>query len=771
VEPRKALGLMGFLRHVLTGFLAGEISPYLAGRVETDQYAYGLASCENFVPVNEGPLVKRPGFAYVNDAAETASWLSAFRRGVTQEYVIEWLEEAVRFYTNGGRIEDPPGTPTEAVTPYPAAVASTICSQQNYDRLYLGHGDYPPAALRRDDAVTFVHEELALLNGPFSDGNTDATITVTASAVSGAGITLTASSAIFASGHVGAPFRLEARDFSDVKAWETQMDGILAGDLVRNEGRVYEAASPGKTGTVPPTHSDGTEWDGIDQLDVPNAKGPYGVPWTFLHDRFGIATITAIGGGGTTATATVVRRLPNSVTTVASWRWAHAALSDEAGWPHLVSIGFGRLLLWKDFDILGSVVGDYGGGRVNFAAFSDVGVLTDDLAFRRTMSLEEPPLWVQRDKQKLILGLPAREVAVGPLNSAAAFSGANISVEDQSFYGSELVWPVQFGTETIFVERGGGRLRSADFDFARDRYDATDLTAAAGHICTGSDGGGIVQLAHQRAPQALVYAVRSDGQLVVHSKSRLEIKGFSRTVLGDGARAKSAVSIYGEDGRTEELWLLVERERGEDTVREIWRQMPWRRLGDAQAEQFFVDGGIRIEASAGQTLFEGLDWLAGQAVAVLAGGAVVSGLSVTEDGALTVPAAATPKDNDGEGVAYTLIVGLGYTAEAITLPPAARNQAGAITGLLQRVIKLATRVLETVGLKIGVPGTDRLEELMLREPGDAMDAPIPLKTGDFGGEVEAGFDRLGRARWVSSDPVAAIVAAAMINLDVSERDV
>lgn len=760
---------MAKLRHIIPGFLAGEISAMLGGRVETEQYAYGLITCENFVPFNEGPLVKRPGFALICAADATSAWLTAFRRGVTQEYMLEWGEAQLRFFTNGGRIETSPGVAYEVTTPYTAAHVPAICAQQNFDRQYLAREGYAPRALRRDTAITFTLETPTLLNGPFADDNADSTITVTSSATSGA-VTLTASSAIFAAGHVGALFRIEAKDLSDIKAWEPQMDGVAATDLCRFEGRVYVAASSGNTGTVPPTHTEGTEWDGQDLNDVINAKGPFGVQWTYVHDRFGIAQISAIGGGGTTATATVLRRLPNSVTTVATWRWAHAAFSDAAGWPQLVVLGKGRLNFFKDFEIVGSVVGDYGGGRINFAAWNDAGVLSDDLAFRRTISIEEPGLWVVPDRKGFLLGTPSREVAIGPINAAAAFSGTNITAEVQSYYGSELVFPVQTGTEALFIERGGKRLRSTDFDLGRDRYDAEDLTAGAAHIA----GPGIIQLAWQRAPQALVYGVRSDGQLVVHSKSRLPIKGFSRTVLGGGALARSAVSIFGEDGRTEELWLLVERTAGdgETVLREIWKQEPWWALGppdedpDAlrarQSEQFFVDAGVQISALAGQTEFTGLDHLAGQDVAVLQAGAVVTGCSVDASGVLTLERA--PSDD------HVLIVGLAYTATAVTLPPEIKFNGKSSQGLLQRVVKVATRVIETLGIKVGVPG-GVLEEIIRRTPGDAMDAPIPIKTGDYGGEVEAEFDRLGRARWVSDVPCNAIVSAAMLEVDVSDTDV
>jgi hypothetical protein len=68
------------LRHLLTAFIAGEISPLLFGRVDTQQYQFGLQACENFVPVNEGPLVKRQGFEFICDAGGVAYRLPALDR-------------------------------------------------------------------------------------------------------------------------------------------------------------------------------------------------------------------------------------------------------------------------------------------------------------------------------------------------------------------------------------------------------------------------------------------------------------------------------------------------------------------------------------------------------------------------------------------------------------------------------------------------------------------------------------------------------------------
>lgn len=744
-------------RLILTGFMAGELDPHLDGRVDTDQYAFGLSECENWVAIPEGPLVKRQGFEFIREAAPAASWLTAFRRSVAQEYVLEWSEGKVRFFTNDARLETAPGTAYEVTVPYGAAQAPALSLQQSYDRLYCDHAEHAPGAVRRDTPSTFAFETLALENGPFLDLNTGAT-TVTASGTSGA-IVLTASTGIFAAGHVGALFRLEAMDFADIRQWEPGMAAVAIGDKVRNEGRVYTAATGGNTGSKAPTHGEGSYWDGQTKNDVLNAKGPYGVKWTYLHDRFGIARITGFTSA-TSVSATVLRRLPDSLTTLASTRWAHGAFSAAEGWPSLVTLYKGRQLHFKDAEVIGSVVGDYGGGRVNFAAYSDSGTIEADLAFRRRIATADEPLWVSGDR-KLLIGTASGEIALGPFNAGAAFGGNNIEAEPQSFYGSEPVFPVQTGTETLFVERGGRRVRSADYDFGRDRYDAPDLNATSRHITAP----GVVQLAFQRIPHNLVYGVRGDGELIVHARTRAEIKGWSRFRLGGAARALSAVAVVGADGKRDALWVLAERVNGAGaTVREIWKQAYWRELGTATAESFYVDGGARIEATAGQASFTGLTHLSGQAVAVLANGVVVPGLTVGADGTLTLPAAVVP------ATPYTAIVGLGYTARATTMRPEIRDGGGSTAGLRWRVIKAVTRVLETLGLKIAAPGQPTPEEIVLRAGGQAMDAQVPLFTGDSDGLVDAEFDREGRVTWSSSDPLPAEIVLGALNIDVSAAD-
>ncbi len=743
-------------RHITTGFMAGELDPHLDGRIDTDQYAFGLSRCENWLAINEGPLVKRQGFEFVAAAAATASWLTAFRPSIDQEYVLEWGELSLRFYTNEARIETSPGVAYQITTPYPAAVAPFISAQQSFDRQYLAHGSYAPRAIRRDSPTTFALETTELLMGPFLDVNTDEARTIISDAVSGP-VNLTGNAG-FVTGHIGALFRLEAKDFADVTQWEPGMKDITIGQVVRNGGRVYQAATAGTTGTFEPIHSEGSFWDGMNEKDLVNDKGPYGVRWIYRHDRFGVVRITAVTSTSSAA-GTVLRRLPDSCTSVASEKWAHQAWSAAEGWPSLVALFKGRLVHFKGIDIFGSVAGDFGGGRVNYAAFTETGRIETDLAFRRTISISDAPLWVSADRQ-LLIGTGNLEMAIGPQANGTAFSGTNIEADPQSYYGSQRVFPVKIGTETLFVERGGRRVRSADFDFGRDRYDAPDLNASSRHITAG----GIVQLGFQRVPHAVVYGVRGDGQLIVHAKTRADIKGWTRFTLGGGARALSAVSVVNSSGQADDIWLLIERTNGAGAlVREVWKQSPWRELGDPLAHANYLDASRRFDVAGGTTSVS-VPHLASQVVTALINAVVVKDLTVAADGALALPADVIP------AAAFTVVVGLPYTAIATTMRPELRDGRGSMAGLRQRATKIIARVLETLGLRVGASGQTTPEDLILRRGGQAMDAQMPLFTGDAEGLIDADIDRDGRTTWTSDVPLPATIALVAQNMEVSESD-
>lgn len=750
---------MGLQTPITTSFNGGELSPMMFGRTDTAIYAIGAEKMENMVPMIEGPMQKRPGFERIRAAAASSTWLSKFIFNNTQAYVIEGLEEKARFYTNGIRIETDPVTPYEVTVPFAAAQWPSVSMQQSYDRLYMAHGSHAPGALSRTGAATFAWAALALKNGPFKDGNSDEadTITVSGTLTVGGTVTVTCPNAIFQAGHVGGFFRMEAKDYSDIPAWEVGLDSIVSGSSKRrSDGKVYLAASNGRTGTVAPTHEDGTEWDGDSVGQDINAKGPYGVQWTYLYDRFGIIEIDTVAGDGLSCTGTVVRRIPDSLASVASWRWAHGAFSTAEGWPNIVFIQNSRLCFWKGFELYESVVGDY----LNFQQFTSSGVLAADMAFRLVLASADPPLWAMVDRD-LIVGTPSSEsgeFAIGAVNTAAPVSADNIGARKQSAYGTAPVWPIAIGTSIIYVQRGGKQLREAQYDFGGDRYQSANINRWARHIA----GAGLIQLGHQQQTEELLFAVREDGQLVFRSYDpEQEVKGFARCVMADGidgnpGQILSAVCIPSEDGKLDEIWALIEW----DGAKSVQRMAPWWEIGRDVADAFFVDDGLSDSLGVASDTISGLDHLIGAEVSILADGGVCPKQVVPGSGTITIPYAA-----------FKRTVGRGYAARMKSLRPEVRDPSGQTSqGKKQRLINFIMRLLETSGMKASaVPDDpDRFNTVLDRPTSAAMDAPQPLFTGDTDGVSLMGeWARSGQYEILSDDPRPCFVVATMPRIEVS----
>lgn len=743
---------------VTSSWNGGELSPLMMGRVDTAIYAIGAEILENFVPAIEGPVQKCPGFRRIRAAAASATWLTRFVFNTTQSYVIEGSEGKARFYTNGERIESGPSTPYEVVVPFEAGEWPALSTQQSYDRMYAAHPAHPPGVLTRTSATTFAYAEEELENGPFGDGNSNEAISVLVTGddlTSGGEVTITASAAIFQAGHEGALFQVEAYDFSDLPAWEVGVDGNVSGTTIRrSDGKAYLAASSGRTGTVQPTHEEGTEWDGSGNKDV-NDKGPYGVKWTYLYDQFGIIRIDSVSPFGMEATGTVLRRVPESLQTVASWRWAHAAFSEAEGWPSHVFLWESRLCYIRGFDLFASVVGDYGGGRANFQQYLSSGRLAPDLAFRYRLAIPDAPLWVKVDRVPII-GTASGEYAVNLKNPASGVQEGNLRLDKQSNYGSAQIDPVEAGTSIIYVQRGGTQLREANYNVGPDRYVSPNINRWARHIARPS----LVQLGQQQMTEELLFGVRADGQLVLRSYDpEQEVKGFSRRVLGQDGAVVSAVCIPNEDGSRDDIWALCEW----GGAKSVQRMADWWQTGADIADAYFVDDGASDNLDTPSATISGLDWLVGVEVAILADGAVVPRQVVPDSGTITLPFAARKR-----------VVGRPYTARLRTLRPETRDPSGqSSTGKRKRLVNLVLRLLETSGIRIK-PNVEapngRLETLLDRPTSAAMDAPQPLFTGDTDEKSVGGeYGQDGRYEIISDDPRPCFVVAAMPRLEVSAK--
>jgi hypothetical protein len=165
------------------------------------------------------------------------------------------------------------------------------------------------------------------------------------------------------------------------------------------------------------------------------------------------------------------------------------------------------------------------------------------------------------------------------------------------------------------------------------------------------------------------------------------------------------------EGNEERLYAVVRRTINGQTVRYVERMASL--LVSDIADCFFVDAGSTY-SGAPATSITGLDWLEGETVAILADGAVQNQKKVT-GGAITL-----------DHPASTVHVGLPYTADLQTLPPALQVD-GFGQGRQLNVNKVWIRVFQSSGIFAG-PDEDNLTEYQQRTT-EPYGTPPSLQSG------------------------------------------
>lgn len=721
---------------IQTSFNAGELSPRLHGRVDTQVYRDGLAQMEGWLPTVQGPAVTAPGTIYVETAPGPFRCLP-FEYDVTQGYVIEASAGLFRFYTNDVLL-----TGADVVSPYTLPQIRALDYQQSADVLYLYHPQMQTRKLVRTGASSFALQLLSFDDGPFDDGNADQGKTIAASGTTGS-VTLTANVPLFDAGDVGGLIELEAGDFATVRMWEPGLT-VATGDLRAWAGRVYQAASggAGRTGTVPPTHDQGAEWDGAGTGTDINGKNAGGVPWTFLYNRFGRLRITAVASA-TSATATVLQRLADGA---ANWRWAFGAFSERRGWPAAGTLWRERHVLAKGATLYGSVVGGY----ESWQARDSSGDFQRDLAFRATLPNPDRVLWLAADRQ-LVVGTARAEHAVEQVDVQSGSAGPPVlNAATQSTYGAAGVKPVLAQGRVLFVQRAGRKLMEMGYAIESDRYEAPDILARAEHL----GAAGLIELAWQSEPERHLWAVRGDGSLAAMTYERgQQVAGWARRTLGGGLKARTACAIDAPDGRAQQLWLGVETAAGQ------WWMLRMAKLwetGDAQAGAWLVDAGLSYSGAAVSS-GGGLAHLAVRTCQVLADGKPHRDITIGAGGgwALDYPAS-------------TVTIGLAFPAALTTLPIEAGGEDGTAQGKIKRIPSVTLRLLEAQGLRISVDGDDATPQ-EFRVPGDQMDRAVPLLSGDVQVTTVGLHERQGAITIERFQPTPATLLAIMPVVSTGSR--
>lgn len=124
-------------------FAAGEISPYVANRVDLDKYKSALLTAQNLIIRPFGGCYRRQGSEFIGkvkyDDKPTA--LVAFNAGIDDAYLLEVGYQYIRIW------EDGKYTGTELSTPYDNV--DNLRFTQSADTMFICSGDYPIQCLQR----------------------------------------------------------------------------------------------------------------------------------------------------------------------------------------------------------------------------------------------------------------------------------------------------------------------------------------------------------------------------------------------------------------------------------------------------------------------------------------------------------------------------------------------------------------------------------------------------------------------------------------------
>ena len=588
---------------LLSSFNAGELSPNVEGRPDIAKYGSGAKTLENFLPIVQGPAKRRAGTRFIAEVKDSSArtWLVRFEFNTQQGYVLEFGNQYIRFYTQHGQVISG-GSPYEIASPWTTADLTNsdgtfgLRFTESNDVVYICHPNYAVRKLARSAPTSWSLSTMVPTNGPFKIINTTAT-TVYASAQTGSGVTVTASSAIFTANMVGSLFYIGQKSVLDIKMWEAGK-AITAGDRRRSNGINYKALNTATTGGNKPLHTEGAVYD-----------GDSGVQWQYEDPGYGYGQITGFTSS-TVVTINVIKAIPFYAVLVAnaSTLWANGAWSDAEGWPTQVNFYKERLVFGRGQNVWLSVSGDY----ENFASKDNSGTVVADMAISLVLQSDKVNnLQWMSSNDALLCGTAGGEFAVQSITTNLPFGPDNVTAPSVSSFGSRNMIPVKIGEATLFVQRSGIKVRDVIYDYISNKFQSTDQNVMADHITQG----GLLQIVYQQEPYSIIWGVRNDGLLIAMTYSREQYDsppfgGWHRHPVGGSyaggpAVVESLAVIPAPAGDRDEVWAIVKRTINGTTKRYVEYIEYERRLNDDPQDAFYLDCGLTLDNSKAVTLTPG----------------------------------------------------------------------------------------------------------------------------------------------------------------------
>lgn len=447
------------------------------------------------------------------------------------------------------------------------------------------------------------------------------------------------------------------------------------------------------------------------------------------YNAEGVVKLTEITSDST-AKAHVEKELGSTDMTT-NFLWG--AWSEEFGYPQTLCFFQDRLCFGgtkkQPYMVWMSRTGDYG----NFSVEKASGTVTDDSAVALA--------FVSRKQFKILHLIASTDLIVLTAGNEWTVSGSDTVTPSkavpkmQTTRGCSTVEPLMIGGRIVFVQGRGSTVRDMAYSYETDSYGGNDLTLLAKHIIENVQ---IVDSAYKQEPDSTIYFVRSDGTMACLSYI-MEQKVYAWSTIETQGKIEAVAAV--QEGDEDIIYLVVQREINGVTVRNIEYLAKNPAKSNNPDDYIMLDNAIEYstaEKSSGETEIDAAE-LAGEKVTVIGDGRMYSGLTVSQDGTVTLPAAV-----------QHAFIGLPYRS-IVELPNVEiKTGDGTMQGRKKQISNCILRLSNSLGGMVG-PDINTMD-LMNFDEQDAV-SDIKLFTGDKHMTLPiGGFNNEGRVIIVTDEP-------------------
>jgi len=744
---------MARVRVPLNNFQFGEVSPSLTSRTDTQVYTNAAEQVRNFFIRSEGGLKKRTGTKRWANFGSNPAHSADLRQSVRiepfvfsddEKYIIAFSNERIEIFQISPTTGDVSSIQTITgqswlVNTTAAPYLEEITFAQQGDVMFIAHQTFMIRLLTRTSLTTFAVSTFAF------DQSRDANniyqpyfpfhalgVTISASATTGTGVTLTSSADYFTSDHVGIDLligetRCRITAYTNATTVTATINGTLQVQLPIDSLKTIESTSviqvthalhglaTGASITIERAGSLGgasaAQINGTHTITVIDEN-------TYEFNSSHTASSSAIGGG-----------TPRIITGAATTEWQEQSYSTLRGYPAAVTFHQNRLWFGGTLAQPDGIWGSKSGQFFNF----DIGDGDDNDALDITANVGEiftiRHLVSNRDLQVFTTG--AELYVKAPIEKPV--TPANAQIRRQTPYGASFAKPTVFDGATLFIQKTGSALREFLFTDSESAYTSVAVSGLAPHLILDPVQMTSIKGALNRS-ESYAFLLNNDGTIAVFYSIR-----------GD---QKAGWALWNTQGTwhsicavNERLFVVAARDDGSGTTKYFLEEFQ---------DDMPMDFCDSFTGTA--SVFTGL------ATSHFANDAVVKATNGNDYlGEFTVSSGEIDASSVKSGITQAYI-GYAFTPSLKTLPIDAAVQGGPLTGEPRQIPKVILDLFETTAVSVSGPNnTSITRDLVIRNVTDDMSLDRVAVTG------KEEFRMLGYSR----DPRVTISQSFPLDLQIN----